>query len=72
MMIELTPKQLQTLDEDGGRPRRAVDPRRNIAYVLLTEAEYEEIREILADEREQRAFRATAVRNAAGRLQEPP
>ncbi len=70
MTIELTPKQLRALDEGAGALRRVVDPRGNIAYVLLTEAEYDELREIPADEQAQRTIRAIALHNAAGRLRE--
>ena len=72
MSIELTPQQLQVLDSEAGCVPRAVDPRSNIAYVLVTEAEYQAVREILGDEREQRAIRAIALRNAAGRMEESP
>ena len=50
--IELTPTQLQLLDADQREVRRVVDPRSNISYVLVSETEYEAVREVLDDERQ--------------------
>jgi len=70
--IRLTPQQLQALDDEAGGPPRVVDPRGNVAYVLVSEAEYKTVRDVLDDERDQRAIRRIALRNAAGRMQESP
>jgi len=70
MTIDLTPQQLSVLDSEADGPHRVVDRRRNVAYVLVTEAEYETVREVLDDEREQRTIRSIGLRNAAGRAQE--
>lgn len=72
MTIELTPTQLQLLDADHREVRRVVDPRSNISYVLVSETEYEAVREVLDDERQQRKIRAVALRNAIGRMGEMP
>jgi len=72
MSIELTPHQLQVLDSEAGGVPRVVDPRSNIAYVLVSEAEYETVRQVLDDERDQGIIRAIALRNAAGRMEESP
>jgi PHD/YefM family antitoxin component YafN of YafNO toxin-antitoxin module len=72
MSLELTEQQQQTLDTFGKTPARVIDPRTSDAYVLVPAAEYEAVREALEDERQQRAIRAVAVRNAAGRLGEEP
>jgi hypothetical protein len=72
MSIELTPQQLQVLDSEAGGLPRVVDPRSNVAYVLVTEAEYETVREVLDDEREQRIIREIGLRNAAGRIEGSP
>ena len=69
MPIELTEQQQQALDRLGEVPR-VIDPRNRAAYVLVPAADYEVIRELLEDEQRQRAIRAVAVRNAAGRLLE--
>lgn len=72
MSIELTPRQLHDLDSEASGMPRVIDPRSNIAYVLVKEAEYDTVREVLDDEREQRAIRAIGLRNAAGRMEESP
>ncbi len=72
MCIELTQQQLQVLDHQVEGMPRVIDPRRNISYVLVTEAEYEAMRAVLDDEREQQAIRAIALRNAVGRMEESP
>jgi PHD/YefM family antitoxin component YafN of YafNO toxin-antitoxin module len=72
MPIELTEQQQQTLDAFGTTPPCVIDPRTSHAYVLIPAAEYEAVREALEDDRQQRAIRAVALRNAAGRLDEEP
>ncbi len=72
MTIQLTAPQLQALDASQPESPRLVDPRTNVAYVLLKEAEYAAIQEILEDERTQRRIRAVALRNAAGRMDDQP
>ncbi len=72
MTIELTPQQLPALDSrDSGAPR-VIDPRSNTAYVLISEAEYEAVREIIEEERRRRSIHAAAIRNAIGRMDETP
>lgn len=71
MVIELTEQQQQALDTLGAMPR-VIDPRTSTAYVLVPAAEYEAARELLEDERCQRAIRAVALCNAAGRIHEEP
>lgn len=72
MNIQLTAEQQQAIDSQGGNPPRVIDPRTNAAYVLVAEADYESVREILDDERRQQAIHAVALRNAAGRMDEFP
>jgi hypothetical protein len=72
MPIRLTEQQQRALDEMRGGPPRLVDPRSNEAYVLLPLAEYEAVREIVEDERRQRAIRAVALRNAGDRAKRAP
>ncbi len=72
MSIQLTPQQQQELDARGEEPPRVFDPRSNAAYVLVPEADYEAVREILEDERRQQAIRAVGLRNAARRMEEAP
>jgi PHD/YefM family antitoxin component YafN of YafNO toxin-antitoxin module len=70
--IELTEKQQTALDARGDELPQIVDPRTNATYVLVAAEEYESIREIIEDERRQRAIRAVALRNAAGRMDDAP
>jgi PHD/YefM family antitoxin component YafN of YafNO toxin-antitoxin module len=49
-----------------------VDPRGNVSYVLVSESEYETVRDILEDEQRQRSIRAVGLRNAIGRMSEVP
>jgi hypothetical protein len=73
MSIQLTPQQQQALDSHGlGQLPRVIDPRTNVAYVLVPEADYDAIREILEQEQRQRAIRAVGLRNAAGRMDDAP
>ena len=72
MSIQLTPQQLQTLDADEEKLPHVVDPRNNVAYVLVSESEYETVRDVLEDEQRQRSIRAVALRNAIGRMGEMP
>ena len=72
MSIELTPQQQQALDTQEDSPPRVIDPRTNTTYILVPEVDYEAIRELLEDERRQRAIHEVALRNAAGRMDEAP
>jgi hypothetical protein len=72
MNIELTEQQQHALDLQSGAPPRIVDPRTNAWYYLIPAADYEAIRELLEDERRQKAIRAVGLRNAGGRLNEAP
>jgi PHD/YefM family antitoxin component YafN of YafNO toxin-antitoxin module len=70
--IQLTPQQLATLDASGEGVPRVIDPRSNAAYVLVSEAEYETVRDVLEEEQRQRSIRAVALRNAIGRMDDMP
>jgi hypothetical protein len=70
--IELTEQQQRTLDTLGEAPARVIDPRTSAVYVLIPASDYETFRELLEDERQQRAIRAVAFRNAARRMDESP
>ncbi len=72
MNIELTEEQQRVLDSLGDAPPLFVDPRTNAHYVLVPQADFESIREMLSEERRQRAIRRVALRNAAGRMGETP
>jgi hypothetical protein len=72
MLIRLTEQQQRDLDSADAQPPQVVDPRTDEAYVLIPLTEYEAVREIVEDERRQRAIRAVALRNAGQRVNEAP
>ncbi len=72
MTIQLTEEQQRAIDSAGATPPQVVDPRTSAAYVLIPAVDYETVREILRDERQQKAIRTAALRNAAGRIQDTP
>jgi hypothetical protein len=72
MSIQLTEQQQHELDAAQECPPRVVDPRTDATYVLVRADEYESIREILEDERRQKAIRRVARHNAIGRRNEAP
>jgi hypothetical protein len=72
MSIRLTEQQQHTLDSTDTQPPQVIDPRTNEAYVLIPLTEYETVREIVEDERQQKTIRAVALRNAGRRVDEAP
>jgi hypothetical protein len=72
MNIPLSPQQQQMLDNRGDDFLRVIDPRTNDAYVLAPESDYEAVREIVEDERRRQAIHQSALRNAAGRIDDEP
>jgi hypothetical protein len=72
MLMQLTEPFQQAIDALQDQPLRVVDPRTNITYVLLRAEDYENIREILEDEKRQKIIRAVGLRNAVGRMNEEP
>ena len=67
MAIQLTEQQQRALDSTDAEPPQVVDPRTDAAYVLIPLTEYEAVREIVEDERRQKAIREVALRNAGQR-----
>ena len=72
MLIELTEQQQHALDVQAEVPPRVIDPRNNAAYYLVAAPDYEAFKELLEEERRQKAIRAVGLRNAAGRMGEAP
>ena len=72
MPIRLTEQQQHALDSTDAQPPQVVDPRTNAAYVLIPLSDYQAVREIVEDERRQRAIRAVALQNAGRRADEAP
>ena len=67
MSIQPTPQQQQALDMQESSLPRVVDPRTNTAYILVPEADYEAMLEVLEEERRQE-IHEVALRNAASRM----
>jgi hypothetical protein len=72
MTIQLTEEQQRAVDSAGATLTQVVDPRTSAAYVLIPVDDYETVREILRDERQQKTIRMVGLRNAAGRIEEEP
>ncbi|HEX3871861.1 MAG TPA: hypothetical protein VHV77_15560 [Pirellulales bacterium] len=72
MAIELTEQQQHALDGQSETPPRVIDPRSNVSYYLVPACDYDAVRELLEDERRQKAIRAVGLRNAVGRTQANP
>lgn len=71
MSIELTESQQIALDSEG-TALRVVDPRTNAGYVLVPAEQFESVRDALEDDRQQKAIRRVALRNAAARTEAEP
>ena len=68
--IPLIPQQFPAVDaRDADRPR-VVDPRTNEVYVLVSEADFESVQDLLEEERRLRTIHAIGRRNAAGRMED--
>jgi hypothetical protein len=72
MSIELTEQQQRALDAQAENPPLVIDPRSNAAYYLVPAPDYEAVRELLEEERRQKAIRAVGLRNAVGRMGAEP
>ena len=70
MAIPLTEEQQRAIDSAVDTPPQVVDPRTRASYVLVPVEDYEAVREALLDEKQQKAIRTVALRNAAGRARE--
>ena len=70
MTIHLTDAQAQSLRQDNTSPLSVIDPQTNALWYLVSASDYETVREILEDERKQKAIRKVGIRNAGARLGE--
>ena len=61
MTIQLTEEQQRAVDSAGATLTQVVAPRTSLAYVLIPEGDYETVREILRDERQQKAIRTVGL-----------
>ena len=69
-MIELTQEQQQAIR--NGEPVRISHPELGREVVLLSAETYEEIRELLEDERRQKAFRQAGMKSASRWMKDNP
>jgi len=67
MSIVLSQEQQQAIDQSPEHLLRLTDPRTSATYVLMPADQYENVRDVLEDERLQQTVRRVALRNAAGR-----
>jgi hypothetical protein len=72
MSIALSQEQQQAIDQSPEHLLHLTDPRTSATYVLLPADQYETVRDVLEDERLQRAVRQTALRNASARAGDEP
>ena len=68
MSIQLTPQQQRALDLQEGSLPRVIDPRMNTVHILIPEADYQAMQELLEEEKRLQEIHAVALRNAAGRM----
>ena len=68
--IPLIPQQFPAVDARDADPPRVVDPRTNEVYVLVPEADFESVQDLLEEERRLRTIHAIGRRNAAGRMED--
>jgi hypothetical protein len=67
----LTSEQRQAVEQASDQPVPIVDPQTKVAYYLVRADLFEEMRELLEEERQREAIARKAKRNAAARMDEP-
>ena len=72
MTLTMTAEQQQAINTKPGQRTRLLDPLTNSMYVLVPEAEFEAIEEIVEDELRQRTIHAIGLKNAIRRMSEEP
>ncbi len=72
MTFQLTDSQQRAVDECSTNPVRVVDARNISTYVLVTEKEYQRLRDLLDEEATQAEIHAMAKRNALAKIIEAP
>jgi hypothetical protein len=69
-MTLLTDEQHQAVEQAGDQPVPFVDPRTKIAYYLVRADLFQEMSELIDDERQRSVIAREAKRNAAARMVE--
>ena len=72
MSIALSQEQQQAIDESPKHLLHLTDPRTSVVYILMPADQYENVRDVLEDERLQHSVRSAAQRNAVARAGEQP
>lgn len=71
-MIRLTEDQWKELDQAGNEPMRVVDPHNERQFILVSEAEFLRIQDLLADDLERRALANDSWENLSRLLKDEP
>jgi hypothetical protein len=70
-MTTLTSEQHEAVEQAGDQPVPVVDPQTQVGYFLVRADLFQELNELLEEERQRRAIARKAKRNAAARMNEP-
>ena len=70
-MTTMTSEQHQAVEQAGGQPVPVLDPQTRTEYYLIRADLFEELSEILEEERQRHAIAEMAKRNAIGRAEAP-
>jgi hypothetical protein len=70
-MTTMTSEQHQAVEEAGGQPVPVLDPQTRTEYYLVRADLFQEMSELLEEERQRHAIAKKAKRNAAARMDEP-
>lgn len=70
-MTMLTAEQQQAVEQAGDQPVPIVDPQTRVTYYLVRADLFQELSELLEEERQREAIARKAKRNAAARMNEP-
>jgi hypothetical protein len=70
-MTILTSEQRQVVEQAGDQPVPIVDPQTKVTYDLVRADLFQEMSELLEDERQRAAIAKPAKHNAAARMNEP-
>jgi hypothetical protein len=70
-MTTMTSEQHQAVEQAGDRPVPVVDPQTQIEYYLVRADLFQEVSELLEEERQRHVITRKGKRNAAARMNEP-
>ncbi len=70
-MTILTAEQHQAIEQAGDQPVPLVDPQTNVSYYLVRADLFQEMSDLLDEEKQRSAIARKAKRNAAARMDEP-